>query len=241
MSHLKNKITQLGAVLAISSVALLGCTATEEAQSPEASSSSTQEAAAGNAETAASFANLFFAALIEDDSTDYSSLTPPVELTDAQAEQLLLDGKVDGVTPEKLEELVDFLYEEHKLGEFIHFDDKATVQDRLRTISALIIAQDYAETMSTEQAPKKISASDVKISSDGKNPLATFEANAGSLAPTLIFVNDEWKVDGQKLLKSFMEPEAPADSATAAPSAAPSASSLPTDAVTATPEVKPAS
>lgn len=221
MGSLAKNLAKIGTVLAISSLALVGCSATPEAPSGSnnsSSSSSSPEAKvkASSAEAAATFANRFFAALIEKNTTDYSQLTPPIELTEAQAEQLMLDGKVDGVPDEKLNELVDYLYENHPLGSFIYFDDSATIQERLQVISALILAQSYADTMAEEQDPEKILAEDVTVNeTDGEVTSATFEAEGSALAPQLVFVDGQWFVDGKGLLDSIVGPAA--EDATSAP------------------------
>ncbi len=206
MGTLTANFAKVGAVLAISTVALAGCTSANQVAGPESSASgggSEGKVQASSAESAAAFANLFFAELIAEDPTDYSTLTPPVELTDAQAEQLILDGKVDGVDDAKLEELVDFLYENQPLGKYIYFEDGAPIQERLQTISALLLAQGYASTLETE-TPEKITADDVTLNESGANPKATFTTDGSVLAPALVFVNGEWKVDGKELLNSLI-------------------------------------
>jgi len=222
---------KLGAVLAISSIALVGCTGAEQAEettSPVATEQPTAEAKAASTESAANFANEFFATLLAGDSTDYSKLTPPVELTDEQAQQLMLDGKVDGVSDKDLGKLVDFLYENNPLGDLVYFDADATVLERLQVISALILAQDYANSLSEEQTPEKLKPEDVTLDESGDETLARFSAGGSALAPTLIFVKDEWKIEGKDLLESFggspaeetaePAPEAPAEEVAPAPS-----------------------
>jgi len=214
------RFVQIGAVLAISSMALVGCSSTVNDPAPTSNSSakSSQKAEKpATKEGAADFANDFFATLISEDNTDYSKLTPPVKLTDAQAQQLLLDGKVDGVSDEKLEELVSFLYKNNPLGKYLYFFKDATIQQRLQAISALMLAQQYASgSLEDEQTPKKITAEDVNLAKDGKFTTASFTNSNGELAPLLIFVNEEWKIDGTALLDSF------GVNATASPKATPS-------------------
>lgn len=201
MGSLTKNFARIGAVLAISSLALVGCSSTADAPSDKTTQS--QKATADSAEAAAIFANEFFATLIEPSTTDYSKLTPPIELTDEQAEQLMLDGKVDGVSDEKLDELVDFLYEQHELGSFLYFDKNATIQERLQGISALIMAQSFAGEMEAEQAPEKILPEAVTVSKVDGRTVASFAAGDGSLAPSLIFADGQWWIDGKALLESF--------------------------------------
>lgn len=220
MGTLTKNFAKLGAVLAISSIALVGCSSTvtpETSSAPSRSASSSEEkVAAKDEESAAAFANLFLAALIEEDTTDYVNLNPPLELTEDQAQQLMLDGKVDGVSDEQLNELVDFLYENQPLGEYVYFADDATIQERLQAISALILAQSYATGMTEDQAPEKITAEQVTIEERDGETYALIENDGGSLAPTMIFVDGEWKIDGNALLASFgVSPtDAPTDSET---------------------------
>lgn len=206
MGTLTANFAKVGAVLAISTVALAGCTSANEVAGPDSSASSgssEKKVSAASAESAAAFANLFFSELIAEDPTDYSTLTPPVELTDAQAEQLILDGRVDGVDDAKLEELVDFLYEKQPLGKYIYFEDGAPIQERLQTISALLLAQGYAGTLETE-TPEKITEEQVTLDESGEKPKATFVTSGSVLAPALVFVDGEWKVDGKELLNSLI-------------------------------------
>ena len=207
MGTLTKNLAKIGAVLAISSLALVGCTANQTPDSssaPSASAEGIQEkAAAKSEEGAAAFANLFLSELIAEDATDYSNLTPPVELTEEQAEQLMLDGKVDGVSDEKLEELVNFLYENQSLGKFIYFGSDATIQERLQAISALILAQSFAGELTAEQAPEKITEEQVSIEDRDGMSYALIETDGSSLAPTLVFVDGEWFIDGKELLASF--------------------------------------
>jgi len=213
MGNLNRRFTQLGAVLVLSSVALVGCSSsTINDPAPTSKSSSSSEAkgtkkadpnANATAESAATFANGFFASLLQDNGTDFSKLNPPVELTEAQAEQLFLDGKVDGVSDEKLEELVQYLYENHPLGKDIYFAKDASVQERLQVISALMLAQQYASTLKEDQTPKKIDATDVSVDKSGEAPVASIANSNQELSPVLIFVNGSWKVDGSKFLQSI--------------------------------------
>lgn len=220
MGTLTKNFAKLGAVLAISSIALVGCSSTvtpETSSTPSKSAGSSEEkVAAKDEESAAAFANRFLAALIEEDTTDYVNLNPPLELTEDQAQQLMLDGKVDGVSDEQLNELLDFLYENQPLGEYVYFADDATIQERLQAISALILAQSYATGMTEDQAPEKITAEQVTIEERDGETYALIENDGSSLAPTMIFVDGEWKIDGKELLASFgVSPtDAPADSAT---------------------------
>lgn len=226
MANHTKRLIQFGAVLAISSMALVGCTSAKDATVTERPSSSASAKSSQKAEKpatkegAADFANDFFATLITEDTTDYSKLKPPVELTDDQAQQLLLDGKVDGVSDEKLEELVNFLYENNPVGKYLYFSKDASIQERLQAISALMLAQQYASgSLKEEQTPKKITADDVTISKDGKFPTASFTGADGELAPLLVFVSGKWKIDGAALLDSF---GVSGSSATASPEATPS-------------------
>lgn len=207
MGTLTKNFAKLGAVLAISSIALVGCSSTvtpENSSTPSKSAGSSEEkVAAKDEESAAAFANLFLAALIEEDTTDYENLNPPLELTEDQAQQLMLDGKVDGVSDEQLNELLDFLYENQPLGEYVYFADDATIQERLQAISALILAQSYATGMTEDQAPEKITAEQVTIEERDGETYAAIENDGSSLAPTMIFVDGEWKIDGKELLASF--------------------------------------
>lgn len=207
MGTQSRRLVQIGAVLAISSMALVGCSSTINDPAPTSSSSAkaTQKATKpATKDGAAAFANDFFATLISEDTTDYSKLTPPVELSDDQAQQLLLDGKVDGVSDEKLEELVNFLYKNNPVGKYLYFSKDASIQERLQAISALMLAQQYASgSLSEDQTPKKITAEDVTLSKSGKLPTASFTGTDGELAPLLVFVNEEWKIDGAALLDSF--------------------------------------
>ncbi len=220
MGTLTKNFAKLGAVLAISSIALVGCSSTAiSADSPapsKSAGSSEEKAAAKSEEGAAAFANLFLAALIEEDDTDYANLNPPLELTDEQAQQLMLDGRVDGVSDEQLNELLDFLYENQPLGEYVYFDDDATIQERLQAISALILAQSYATGMTEDQAPEKITAEQVTLEERDGETYALIENDGSSLAPTMIFVDGEWKIDGKELLASFgvAPTDAPTDSET---------------------------
>ena len=220
MATLTKNFAKLGAVLAISSIALVGCSSTvtpENSSAPSKSAGSSEEkVAAKSEESAAAFANLFLAALIEEDTTDYENLNPPLELTEEQAQQLMLDGKVDGVSDEQLNELLDFLYENQPLGEYVYFADDATIQERLQAISALILAQSYATGMAEDQAPEKITAEQVTIEERDGETYALIENGGSSLAPTMIFVDGEWKIDGKELLASFgVSPtDAPTDSET---------------------------
>lgn len=207
MGTLTKNFARLGAVLAISSIALVGCSSTATPDSSSAPSksagSSEGKVAAKSEEGAAAFANLFLAALIEEDTTDYENLTPPLELTEEQAQQLMLDGKVDGVSDEQLNELLDFLYENQPLGEYVYFGDDATIQERLQAISALILAQSYATGMTEDQVPEKITAEQVTLEERDGETYASIENDGSSLAPTMIFVDGEWKIDGKELLASF--------------------------------------
>lgn len=207
MGTLTKNFARFGAVLAISSIALVGCSSTvtpDNSSTPSKSAGSSEEkVAAKSEEGAAAFANLFLAALIEEDTTDYENLNPPLELTEEQAQQLMLDGKVDGVSDEQLDELMDFLYENQPLGEYVHFADDATIQERLQAISALILAQSYATGMAEEQAPEKITAEQVTLEERDGETYALIENDGSSLAPTMIFVDGEWKIDGRELLVSF--------------------------------------
>lgn len=218
MGTLTKNFAKLGAVLAISSIALVGCSSTvtpETSSTPSKSAGSSEEkVAAKDEESAAAFANRFLAALIEEDTTDYVNLNPPLELTEDQAQQLMLDGKVDGVSDEQLNELLDFLYENQPLGEYVYFADDATIQERLQAISALILAQSYATSMTEDQAPEKITAEQVTIEERDGETYALIENDGSSLAPTMIFVDGEWKIDGKELLASFgVSPtDAPTDS-----------------------------
>ena len=229
MGNLNRRFTQMGAVLVLSSVALVGCSSsTINDPAPTSKSSSSSEAKAtkkadpnanATAENAATFANGFFAELLQDNGTDFSKLNPPVELTEAQAEQLFLDGKVDGVSDEKLEELVKYLYENHPLGKDIYFAKDASVQERLQVISALMLAQQYASTLKEEQTPKKIDAADVSVDNTGETPVASIANSNQELSPVLIFVNGKWMVDGSKFLQSI----GVSDSSSATPEATPPA------------------
>jgi len=205
------RITQLGAILAISSIALVGCsssTINDPAPSSKASSSSapksTEKATKkATVEGAADFANIFFSTLLDQSNTGYKDKTPPVQLTDEQASQLFLDGKVDGVSDEKLEELVKFLYENHPLGKDIYFAKGAPIQERLQVISALILAQQYAGEAKTDQTPTKITSDDVTLDESGSLPRASIANSNEELAPVLVFVDGKWMIDGEELLKSF--------------------------------------
>lgn len=227
MGNLTRSFAKVGAVLAISSIALVGCS-TAEAPAPKdgptSSSKATESPRSGaTAEGAASFANEFLAAVISE-KPDQSSFNPPVKLTDAQSEQLVLDGQVDGVSDEDLNSLVDYLYENHPLGRFVYFPEDATVQERLQVISALVLVQSYAGTVTEDKAPEKIVAEDVVVNEDGENPSASFSSSGTELAPTMVFVDDEWKIDGRELLRSLgtATDEAPAESPVEEPAPAPS-------------------
>lgn len=211
MGNLTKRLTTAGAVLAISSIALVGCTSAE-APAPSGKSTSAETAegkpskapkVTATAEGAATLANEFLAAVI-DEQPDPSTFKPPVTLTEEQSEQLILDGKVDGVSDADLEKLVDYLYENHPLGRFVYFDGDAKIQERLQAISALVLVQSFAATMSDEKAPKKIVAEDVVVNDvPSGNPTASFASEGSALAPTLVFVDGEWKIDGLALLESL--------------------------------------
>ena len=208
MRTMTRSFAKVGAVIAISSIALVGCTSTET-PAPKSNATSTERAKAteapkakASAEDAAALANEFLAAVISE-QPDPATFKPPVTLTEAQGEQLILDGKVDGVSDEDLKKLVDYLYENHPLGRFVYFDGDATIQQRLQAISALVLVQSYAATVSEEKAPKKITAEDVTVDDSGADPKASFVSEGSTLAPTLIFADGEWKIDGPALLESL--------------------------------------
>jgi len=210
MRTMTRSFAKVGAVIAISSIALVGCTSTDAPAPKNNSSSSTEKpratkspkSAEATADGAAALANEFLAAVIEE-KPDPSNFKPPITLTEEQSEQLILDGKVDGVSDEDLQGLVDYLYENHPLGRFVYFDDEATTQQRLQAISALVLVQSFAATVSEDQAPKKIAAEDVVIDESGSEPTASFAASGTELAPTMIFGDGKWQIDGLALLESL--------------------------------------
>lgn len=207
MSNLIRRFTTVGAVLAISSIALVGCTSADAPAPKDSATKSSQPTEApktATADGAATFANDFLAAVISD-KPSATNFNPPVKLTDEQSKELVLDGKVEGVSDEKLNELVDYLYANHPLGKYIYFDGKATVQERLRVISALVLVQSYADDAAATKAPEKIVADDVTLRGDSEATRATFQSGTTDLAPTAIFLpgSGMWKVDGKELLKSF--------------------------------------
>lgn len=212
MESLTKKITMIGAVLAVSSIALVGCspTTTDGGKEPSSSSSPSEAPSEEKATTAgaADFANEFFAAMLEEDTTDYSQLEAPVQLSETQAQSLLLDGTAEGVSQEDLNKLVDWLYETQPLGDFIYFSDDAPIQQRLQVISALMLAQNFALEMSAEEAPEKVLPEDVTLTEEDGVSYATFVATADAIAPALIFVDGEWKIDGAQFLSSIgIDPE----------------------------------
>lgn len=213
MGSLTKKITMIGAVLAVSSIALVGCSSGGTNEGAKEGSSTSSPSAAPSDEKAttagaADFANEFFAAMIAEDTTDYSTLEAPIQLSESQAQSLLLDGTAEGVSQEDLNELVDWLYETQPLGDFIYFSDDAPIQQRLQVISALLLAQNFALEMSTEEAPEKVLPEDVTLTEEDGVSYATFVANADAIAPALIFVDGEWKIDGSQFLSSIgIDPE----------------------------------
>lgn len=206
MKNLTKKFVSISALLTLSSIALVGCSTNEPAPTtaPTSSENTIDERQAASAETATIAANDFFSALLEEDTTDYSKLKLPLELTDAQNEQLMFEGKVDGVKKEELKELVDFLYANNPIGQYIHFEDNATEQERMQVLSILVISQSFASELSEEQTPEKILVEDVIIEDRSGKYYATFGQTDELLAPMLIFAKGEWKVDGASLLEGLL-------------------------------------
>lgn len=208
MKTVKNKLAQIGAITVLSAIALVGCSSASsnsEQSSTEATIENQQETQkTATTEEAADYANEFFAELLSADTTDYSKLKLPVDLNEDQMEQLMFDGKVKNVSEDKISELVDFLYANKSIAKFVYVADNVPDQEKMQILSVLTISQSFASEMSEEQSPEKVTADDVIIEDRSGVTYATFGSGEDILAPRLIFVDGEWKVDGEDLLASMM-------------------------------------
>lgn len=204
----KDKAIRISAIVALSALALVGCsnsTPTNDPSSTETAVENQQESKkTATAEGAADYANEFFAELLKVDTTDYSKLKLPVDLTEDQMEQLMFEGKVKDVSDKEITELVDFLYESKPIAKFIYVDDSITNQEKMQILSVLTISQSFASELSEDQTPQKVMADDVTIQDNEKGAYATFGSGQDLLAPRLVFANEEWKVDGKELLASMI-------------------------------------
>lgn len=180
------------ALAAAGGLALSGCTPAEplKVSSMDARSSTAKPVA----EDAAIFAEGYLKDIAEK-STEQKEL--PMTLTEAQFTQLMDDGRVDGISDGDLRAYIEVLYGNNPIGGLIYFPASTPLQDRLQTI--LLLTMSHAMNGGLLGSDNPIDPSQIALE-EGEVPRAVL--NSGGVPP-LVFVEDNWWVDGPALLKGL--------------------------------------
>lgn len=182
------KSIQLATIVALLSLGGFGLTSCAPGESsPIESRASIAEPVV---EDAAGFVDKYRESAAKQAEVDASK--PPAELTKEQSAQLLAEGKIDGMSQEDVKNFVDSVYASTPGGNLVYFHEGASESKRMK--AALMISLTRNLTSDT------IDPTRMTVDESSGTPKATVMDGS---APPLIFVDNNWWIDGEALLAQF--------------------------------------